>query len=234
MPSDKTFLCIIPARGGSKSIPNKNLVDINGRPLIYYSIKAVKDSNIFDKLMVNTDSKKIATIAKKYGAEVPFFRPKYLSTDKSLVQDVFVHALKFIEKKDKKYDYVCLVQPTTPLIIPNDFCNMVSILEKKNAKMVVSVTKTPCNINWVGRLSKKGSMENFSKRKIYDTLKEHFEETYLLNGAIYMGEWDIFYNRMNFYSNKTYAYIMPNERSVDIDSYFDLETVRYLMRKRYE
>ena len=234
MSDNKTFLCIIPARGGSKSIPNKNLVDINGRPLIYYSIKAVKDSNIFDKLMVNTDSKKIATIAKKYGAEVPFFRPKYLSTDKSLVQDVFVHALKFIEKKDKKYDYVCLVQPTTPLIIPNDFCNMVSILEKKNAKMVVSVTKTPCNINWVGRLSKKGSMENFSKRKIYDTLKEHFEETYLLNGAIYMGEWDIFYNRMNFYSNKTYAYIMPNERSVDIDSYFDLETVRYLMRKRYE
>jgi len=229
----KTFLCIIPARGGSKSIPNKNVVDLNGRPLISYAIEAAKNSNVFDKVMVDTDSRKIAEVAKRYGAEVPFYRPKRLATDSSLVADALAHALKKIIKKGKKYDYVCLVQVTTPLMVLEDFQNMVSILENKKARMVVSVAKTPCNIKWVQTLSKTGSMEKFGKG-IWNTRRQQFEQTYILNGAIYLGEWNIFYNKETYYSKDTYAYIMPQNRSVDIDCRFDLEFMEYLIKKNYE
>ena len=230
MKKDNSFLCIIPARGGSKRLPNKNIVDLNGFPLISYSVKAAKKSNIFDRIIVSTDSKKIKDISEKYGAEVPFLRPKYLSTDKSLVEDALAHLLRNVEKKDKKYDYVCLVQCSTPMIIDSDFSNMVSILYSKKANMVVSVAKTPCNINWVGTLSKKLSMENFFS--FCKTNSQQFEQTYILNGAIYLGKWDIFYNKMNYYSKKTFAYIMPQQRSYDIDDIDDLKLVEFRLKNR--
>jgi CMP-N,N'-diacetyllegionaminic acid synthase len=226
----KSFLCIIPARGGSKRLPNKNIINLNGNPLISYSIRAAQESNMFDEIIVSTDSKEIKEISERYGSHVPFLRPKYLSGDEVLVEEAICHLLKQIEKQGKKFDYICLVQCSTPLILPEDFKNMISILQKKKAKMVVSVAETPVNVNWVGKLSKNLSMENFFN--YYGSLCQHFEQTYILNGAIYMGEWDIFYNKKNYYSKKTFAYIMPQERSFDIDDINDLKLVEFFMKDK--
>jgi len=225
MPS---FLCIIPARGGSKGIPNKNIIDLNGFPLIFYSIKSAKKSNIFDSIIVSTDSKKIATIAKRYGAEVPFLRPKEISGDKSLVEDAIFYTLERIEE----YDYVCLLQPTSPLLTEEDLKNSLNILFDKKADMVISVSKPLCNIDLIGKLGKDGSMKDFHRNNVYGTLRQDFEDKYVLNGAIYFGKWDIFYRKKNYYAQNSYGYIMHEERSIDIDNFLDLELAEFLLKKK--
>ena len=228
---NKSFLCIIPARGGSKGILNKNIVDLNGHPLIHYIINAAKLSNIFDRIIVSTDSKTIAEISVKEGAEILFLRPSFLSTDDSMVEDTIVHALKFIENEDKKYDYVCLLQPTSPLLEDYDIKKVKDILLKKKAEIIVSVGENPINIEWTISLSDDLSLNKLSG-KACSTNRQNFEKTYFLNGAIYMGEWDIFYNKKDYYSQKSYAYIMPYEKSIDIDSEFDLKLVNFLMKDK--
>ena len=227
----KTFLCVIAARGGSKGIPDKNIIELNNNPLIYYVIKAAKESDIFDRIIVSTDSEKIAIVSKECGAEVPFLRPDYLASDDSIVEDTIVHALKFIENEDKKYDYVCLLQPTSPLLEGHDIKKVKDILLKKKAEIIVSVGENPINIEWTISLSDDLSLNKLSG-KACSTNRQNFEKTYFLNGAIYMGEWDIFYNKKDYYSQKSYAYIMPYEKSIDIDSEFDLKLVNFLMKDK--
>lgn len=227
----ESFVCIIPARGGSKGIPNKNIIDCAGHPLIYYSINAAIKSRIFSKIIVSTDSEEIAEISKKYGALVPFLRPEELATDGSLVEDTMVHALKYLENNDKKYDYVCLVQPTSPLLASEDVRNVKSTLFSKEADMIVSVGESPINIRWARPLPEDLSMKRFD-RNVCGTNKQLFKNTYYLNGAIYMGKWEIFYEKKNYYQQKTYAYVMSYEKSIDIDNYSDLKMVEYLLKNK--
>ena len=225
------FICIIPARGGSKGIINKNIIDIEGHPLIYYTINAAIKSNIFDRVVVTTDSIKIGDISKKCGAEVPFIRPEYLATDDSRVDDSMVHALKYIEEYDKRYEYVCLIQPTSPLIDFEDIINVKKLLLEKEADMIVSVGESPINIRWARSLPEDLSMKNFSSG-ICGTNRQCFKNIYYLNGAIYLGKWNIFYEKKDYYQQNTFAYIMPYKKSIDIDNEFDLKLVRYLMKEK--
>ncbi len=231
MINNKTFLCIIPARGGSKGILNKNIVDLNGHPLIHYAIITAKLSNIFDRIIVSTDSEEIAEVAKKEGAEVPFLRPSFLATDNSKIEDTISYMLNIIEREDKKYDYICLLQPTSPLLESIDIINATNMLFDKKAEIIVSVGETPINIEWTTTLSENLSLNKFSN-EVCGTNRQCFEKTYFLNGAIYLGEWDIFYNKKNYYSQKSYAYIMPYEKSIDIDSEFDLKIVKLLLNDK--
>jgi len=224
----KTFLCIIPARGGSKGIPNKNIIDVNGNPLISYSILAALNSNIFSRVIVSTDSRDISIVAKNFGAEVPFLRPSSLATDEARVDDVIVHTLKYVEKYDKRYDYICLLQPTSPLLESIDIINVKRMLLDKDAEMIVSVGKSPINVFWAREISDDLSMRNFDI-DVYGTNKICFKKTYFLNGAIYLGKWDIFYNKKNYYKQNTYAYKMPYEKSIDIDSEIDLKLCKFLL-----
>jgi len=228
--SKKTFLCVIPARGGSKGIPNKNIIDINGQPLISYSIGTAYDCKIFDRIIVSTDSGEIAFHARTYNAEVPFVRPSELATDESRVEDAMVHALKHVEEYDKKYDYVCLLQPTSPLLESIDVINAKKMLFDKEADMIVSVSKSPINIFWAREIPEDLSMNSFDT-DVCGTNKQCFENMYYLNGAIYFGKWDIFYNKKDYYKQNTYAYKMPYEKSIDIDTYDDLKLVEYFLKK---
>ncbi len=225
---DKKFLCIIPARGGSKGIPNKNIIDLHGYPLIYYAITAAKESGIFDRIIVSTDSKGIAIVSKYYGVDVPFLRPSYLATDDSLVDDTIVHALKHIERHNEKYDYVCLLQATSPLIASIDIVNAKQLLFDKKAEMIVSVGESPINIAYTRKIPEDLSMKEFSVG-VCGTNRQQFEKMYFLNGAIYFGKWDIFYDKKNYYEQDTYAYKMPYEKSIDIDNEFDLELVKFIL-----
>ena len=227
---NETFLCIIPARGGSKGIVDKNIIDINGFPLISYSMKAAKKSKIFNRIIVSTDFKEIVRIANDYGVEVPFVRPDSLATDDSRVEETICHALKYIEKYDKRYDYVCLLQPTSPLVEHDDIKKAKGLLFSKKGEMVVSVAKSPINVSWAKIVPDDLSMKNFSSG-IYGTNKQCFKNVYYLNGAIYLGKWDIFYEKKNYYEQNTYAYIMPYERSIDIDNELDVKLASFFLKE---
>ena len=231
---DQQSICIISARGGSKGVPNKNIIDIYGRPLISFSIESAIKSKLFDKVIVTTDSEEIADVSISYGAEVPFIRPSELAEDYSLVQDAISHCLKYIEKKYKRYPYVCFRQPTTPLVSKEDIIKSFKLLTDKKADMVVSVSETPCNINWVRVVGEDLSMKNFKSlfnSNICGTRRQDFSETHVLNGGIYFGKWDVFYNKLDYYEQDTYAYIMPKERSIDIDCYYDLELFKFMLKE---
>ena len=193
------------------------------KPLIYYTIKAVKESNIFNRFILSTDSEEIAQIGKQYGVEVPFLRPKKLAQDDSIASDAIIHALKWVEKNDKKYDFVQYIFPTSPLKTSEDLLNGVKILLKKDADMVISVCETDHPKFWMNILPENNSLKNFVSPKYREKNRQDFPKTYRINGGIYVGKWDVFYHKKDYYEQDTYAYIMPKERSIDIDSDLDFK-----------
>lgn len=154
-------IAIIPARSGSKGLKDKNIKLLNGIPLIEYSIDAAISANIFDEVMVSTDSDMYAEIAKKCGASVPFLRSKVNSTDKASSWDVVLEVLNYYQKKDQKFDIFCLLQPTSPLRKAEDILSAYSIFNEKRAKAVVSVGEVEHSPLWCNVLDKDNSLENF-------------------------------------------------------------------------
>ncbi len=133
-------IAIIPARGGSKRIPNKNIKEFLGKPIIAYSIETAIKSQLFDKVIVSTDSEEIARIAIKYGAEVPFFRPKKLSTDKAITADVLTHTLEFMKNNNYNVDYLCCIYPTAPFVRKKELIEAFSLLKEHDCCEVFPVT----------------------------------------------------------------------------------------------
>lgn len=224
-----SFLALIPARGGSKRLPNKNIKPLCHRPLIAHTIECAKESQIFDRIVVSTDSSEIADVAKNYGAHVPFIRPANLSTDNATSIDVVLHAMKWHEDNDKKYDFVILLQPTSPLRLPLDIKDAVKLCLDKEADAIVSVGACNKSPQWINTLPEDLSMINFIKS--FENENAVRSPYYQINGALYLARWDYLKNLQNWYSTKTYAYIMPPERSVDIDSIVDF-TVAETIKKR--
>ncbi len=227
MIKNKKILAIIPARAGSKRLPGKNILELVGKPLIAWSIEAGLGSKYIDKLIVSTDSKKIASIAKKRDAEVPFMRPKVLSSDTATSYDVVEHALK--RYKDS-FDLIILLQPTSPLRTSGDIDAALELFMKKKASAVVSVCETEhspllCNV-----LPKDMSMNRFLKTNLKKTRSQELPTYYRINGGIYIADVKKFLKEKTFFlSKKIYAYVMPKERSVDIDSAFDLILTKALL-----
>lgn len=231
MINNQTVLCLMLARGGSKGVPNKNIKLLNDKPLIYYTIQSVKEAKIFDKFILSTDSSEIGDIAINYGVEVPFLRPDKLSSDNSLFYDAIIHALKWVEKNDKKYDLVQYVYPTTPLKIKDDYLNGLQLFQEKNADMVISVCEDHHTPFWSNSLPENNSLRDFIPTK-YHKNRQDLPRTYRINGCIFIAKWDVFYEKKDWFKQNTYAYIMPEERSVDIDTPFDFELAElYLKRK---
>ena len=229
---NKSILCVILARGGSKGVPDKNIKKLNGRPLIYYTIKSIQEAGIYDRIILSTDSPMIADVAKKYGVEVPFMRPDYLASDTSIAQDAIEHALKWVEDNDKVYDYVQYIFPTAPLRTSEDLLKGIDILFDKNADMVISVCKTDHPAQWMNTLPSDYSLKGFVKKEYRQKNNQVLPDTYRLNGSIYVGRWDIFYNKMDWFEQNIVAYIMPRERSIDIDTELDFNLAEMLMKKK--
>jgi CMP-N-acetylneuraminic acid synthetase len=226
---NKKILAIIPARGGSKGIKDKNIKPLNGKPLIYYSIHESLESNIIQEVMVNTDSEKIASISKKYGANIPFLRSKELATDEASSVDVIEDTLNYYEQRNISFDYFILLQPTSPLRTREDIIRAFEILEQKNAKSIVSVCEAEHSPLLMNKLDNDLSMKDFLKKE-NDKRRQDFDKYYRLNGAIYISEVKNFLETKNFYGEGSYAYIMPNNRSVDIDNEIDLKLAEIIMR----
>ena len=229
MKQSKSFLCLMLARGGSKGLPGKNLKLLGEKPLIYYTIKAVQDSGLFDRFILSTDSQEISDVAKSYGVEVPFLRPKELAKDDSSPLDAIEHALKWVQTNDKRYDYVQSVQPTAPFRTAEDIRRGIKVLFEKNADMVISVCQTSHPPYWSNVLPEDHSLKGFVNPE-HLTNRQELPVTYRLNGAIYVAKWDVFYEKRNWFEQNTYAYIMPVERSVDIDSEIDFKLADLLLK----
>lgn len=215
-------VAIIPARGGSKRFPDKNITLLNGKPLIAWTIEAALDSALFDKVIVSTDSHDIADIAKNIGAEVPFIRPENLSGDNATSSDVVKHAVEYIEENDQIIvNTVCFLQPTSPLRNARHIHEAFSIYTQKQAKSVISVCKVEHSVQLCNTLNDNLSMNNFIPQKDNIRSQDH-EQFYRLNGAIYLFDKSHFKDISKIYDSNSYAYIMDRRSSIDIDYKEDL------------
>jgi len=232
MINKRTILALIPARSGSKRLPGKNIRKFCNKPLIARTIEAAKKIRYIDKVVVSTDSNKIATIASRYGAEVPFLRPAKLSTDKAKMIDAIFHAMHFLKKQGNSYDILILLQPTSPLRSVNDVNRALQMFIKKNANAVVSVSSADHNSHITNSLPNNLSMEDFVNFSNKSKNFHNNETLYQINGALYIVKWNFLKKNKDWFSKKTYAFIMKKEHSVDIDDEIDFLFAETLARHR--
>jgi N-acylneuraminate cytidylyltransferase/CMP-N,N'-diacetyllegionaminic acid synthase len=228
-----TVLGIIPARGGSKSIPGKNIAMVAGKPLIAYTIQAALDAKSLGRVVVSTDSEEIAEVARSFGAETPFLRPPELAQDDTPGIEPVIHAVRWLDEHESyRPDYVMVLQPTSPLRATEDIEAAVQLARERQADSVVSVCTAQQHPYWMKRVTKDGKLVDFLQTDKAYTSRQSLPSVYALNGAIYLARREILLERKTFYTDRTYAYIMPEERSLDVDIKLDLKLAELLIRER--
>ncbi len=223
-------LAIIPARSGSKGLKDKNIMLLNGKPLIAYSIESAINSGLFDTVMVSTDSNKYSDIAKSFGAEVPFLRSEKTSSDKASSWDAVEEVLDNYRLLGKDFDTFTLLQPTSPLRTKEDIINAFNKMKEKKAKAIVSVCQVDHSPLQCNTLPADESLVDFIEKTSKGKRRQELDTYYRLNGAIYMVYTDFFKTSKDIYREKCFAYIMDKRRSVDIDDEFDFFIAEAIMQ----
>ena len=223
------MIAIIPARGGSKGLPGKNVRPLLGKPLIAYTIECAKAAQSIDRVVVSTDDPKIAEIAQEFGAEVPFLRPAELATDTAKAIDNYIYTVDRLSREDNiAIDAFIVLLPTSPLRKSQDINCAVDMFLERNADSVISYTPETHPISWHKYLNTDCAFEDIFKDSLAN--RQELRVSYYPNGAIY-----VFRSAMiregRYYTDKSYAYVMPRNRSVDIDSVEDFEYAEYLLSK---
>ena len=203
MLNSKSITAIIPARGGSKGIPDKNIKIIGGKPLIAWTIETARRSKYIDRVITTTDSDKIAGICKEYNCEVPFMRPKHLANDSAKGTDVILHTLDWLKLKKIDYDYFILLQPTSPLRTTKHIDEAIEILiSSENANSLVSVKKVNQHPYWMKRINNDGYVEEYQKdNEINYHNRQELPDLYVNNGAIYISKCDYFLKNKSLQMN---------------------------------
>jgi len=220
-------IAIIPARGGSKRIPKKNIRDFRGKPMISWSIEAAMQSNCFDKIVVSTDSEDIASIAKKNGAWVPFLRPKDLSDDFTTTKDVIVHSINWLEKNNLQLNYICCIYATAPFIKAKDLKESIELIKKqKKDRLIFSATNFSFPIQRAIKLNDEGIStmfypENFQKRS--QDLEKAFHDA----GQFYLAKPKLWFKKDNLFEDSI-PFLIPNWRVQDIDEEDDWKRAEML------
>ena len=225
------ILATICARGGSKGIKDKNIKELDGKPLIAYTIEYLKEWGKADRIVCSTDSDKIAEVAKKYGAEIPVRRPDPLADDNAWKVDVIKHIHAFCEKQDNtQYDIVVDLDPTSPLRKKNHLTEAIEKFKKVDADNLYSVTKARKNpyFNMV-ELDENGYSHLCKKSDVVS--RQTASKVYEMNASIYIYKRDFLINTKSIHSDKTIIYEMPDISSVDIDTELDFDYVEYLLKK---
>lgn len=227
MLNNKTFLAVIPARGGSKRLPKKNLLTLGGKPLIVWTIEAALQSSYIDSVIVSSDDDDILALAKTYAVQV-IKRPSYLATDTATSFDVVKHAVENM----KKHDYVVLLQPTSPFRTSLHVHESINMLNEKCADAVISVAELEHSLAWVNALPEDNSMAGFLKKDFLNKRSQDLETHYKLNGAIYICQADRLLQEQSFFlKDNVYAYKMDNRSSVDIDTELDFQFADFICQK---
>ncbi len=219
---------LIPARGGSKGIPNKNLRIFKGTTLIERTIKQAIESDYIQRVIVLTDNIEIAEISKNSGAEIPFIRPDYLATDKSPIIETVIYTL---EKLPELNDFI-LLQPTSPLRRVSDIENIIELRNIQKRHSAVSVCEISEYPEWMFRVQN-NFMTNFLSQENLAKRRQDLEKVYMLNGALYLSTRKHFFDNLNFISKETLPYLMEKRYSVDIDDEIDWQYAELIYDRIY-
>lgn len=234
---NKTILAIIPARGGSKRLPRKNIKLLAGKPLISYAIKAARNSKYVDNIIVSTDDIETAAIATKYKAEVPFIRPPKLARDTSTTISVLQHAVRFLKKKNNyQPDLVVLLQPTSPFVLGSDIDRAIKTIEKTETNSCVSICDVSERPEWmfVFNRNDKDKVTPLFKDAQKVTITQKMPKVYRVNGAVYIVKKDVLMRRNKIIDDNCSAIIMPQERSIDIDTILDFQMAELMSKHFYK
>ena len=230
-------LGLITARGGSKSIPRKNIAQLAGKPLIAWTIEAARESHSLNRVIVSTDDAEIAQVSREWGAEVPFTRPAELAQDDSPHMDVILHAVEWLRIHENYCpDYVMLLQPTSPLRTAQDIDAAIRLAVEKNAEGVISVCETHQHPYLITRITKDGTLVDFisgaPEPGTSSIRRQDMPLAYFVNGAIYLTRCKALLGKRMLMPTRTFPYIMPPERSMQIDDPWDLYLVDMILRDK--
>jgi len=224
----KTVLGVIPARGGSKGIPRKNIRMLAGKPLIAWTIEEAKKSKYIDRLILSSEDDEIIKVAKERGCEVPFVRPAELARDDTPGIEPVLHAISMLPE----YDYVVLIQPTSPLRLVDDIDGCIETCVSSSAPSCVSVTEVDQHPYLMYKIDKTGSLKPFQNQKNEIQRRQDLPLVYILNGAVYVAESSWLQQSRSFLKNVTKAYLMPKARSRDIDDNMDFKIAEIMMNEK--
>jgi len=234
MINNKKILGVITARGGSKGLPDKNIKDFCGKPLINWSIDAGRESKYIDKLIVSSDSSKIIDIARDYGCDVPFTRPSSLAKDDTLTIDVLEHAINYFPKKE--FEYIVLIEPTSPLRSSEDIDEAISVLAKNRHKAdsVVGVSKVEATHPVFNvKINNNGLIDPYVGKEFLTPRRQDIEPLYFYEGSIYVSTIDKLIEGRSFYHSRTLPLVMPKWKSIEIDDLSDF-MVAEIFKKKYD
>ena len=231
------ILGIIPARGGSKGIPHKNIHPLCGKPLIEYTIDAARGSRYLTRTILTSDSEEIIGVARKYGVEVPFVRPKDLARDDTPALPVIQHAVRWLEEKeDYRPDYIVLLQPTSPLRTSRHINEALGKFIDSGADSIVSVVKVPHNYNPYSVMRLENNyLKPFLAYDETNNIRQQKPVFFARNGAaVYAFTYECLMKKNSIYGEKMLAYEMTRKESIDIDDFLDLKICEMIMKERAE
>ncbi|MBN1120215.1 MAG: acylneuraminate cytidylyltransferase family protein [Anaerolineae bacterium] len=224
-------LAVIPARGGSKGLPRKNVLQLGKHPLIAHTILAALGTPQLTDLIVSTDDEEIAWVAHRYNAAVPFMRPPELATDTASAIDVALHALDFMEEStDQPYDAFLLLQPTCPLRRSEDIQAAIRLYQREQADSVISIYKLESTHPYYMYLLDGSTPRLLMPEAARQHHRQDYPPVYVRNGAIYLVDRDVLHERRSFYGDRLRAVVMPEERSVNVDTRADLVRAEALLK----
>lgn len=227
-------LAIIPARGGSKGLPGKNIRPLCDKPLIAWTIEQALQSGAFDTVVVSTDSEEIAAVASSYGADVPFLRPAELATDTATSVDVVLHALDFYEEKGNRFDYVALLEPTSPLRKQGQLKEMVGALAGDNdADALVSVGEVHMEHPYIVKsIDEQGYLVSFVSESMRVTRRQDLSKAYFPYGVIYALKVDCLRRKKTFYPAKTKPFFIERWQNYEVDDFWDFVCIEAIFEKQ--
>lgn len=228
------ILALIPARGGSKGIPKKNIRPLAGKPLINYTIEAALQSRYQIRVVVSTDDEEIAKIARAAGAEVPFLRPAELAQDETPTFPVVQHALQWLEQHEAyQPKLVVLLQPTSPLRRPEHIDRALELILSSEADSVVSLCEAEHSPYWMKKVDAEGRVSPFISIEEEYTRRQDLPKVYRLNGAIFVTRSEVIMRKNRLLGDDTRAYIMEQDDSIDIDTELDFKLAELLIKERW-
>ena len=234
MINQKKVLAIIPARGGSKGLPGKNIRLLNDIPLVAWPIKTALNSKYIDRVIVTTDESEIAQIALEYGAEVPFMRPAEFAKDSSPSSEAIIHAIHFCTKTDGEYDYIVLLEPTSPLTETTDVDKALELLVAGEGLAIVGVSKVEsthpvyCATIGMGSFLKPFNRESFAK----PIRRQDVDELYFFEGSLYISDTQKYLDTETFYHEFTLPYIVPAWKALEIDTLLDFFKIEAVIKNK--
>ena len=220
-------VAVIPARGGSKRIPRKNIRNFCGKPMIHWSIEVAKNSGCFDRIIVSTDDDEIASVAKRCGAEVPFIRPSAISDDHATTADVIAHSIGHMETSGFPVSAVCCIYATAPFILPQNIQEALEKFQRTNAEFVFSAALYASPIQRAFSINSKDRVE-MANPEYFSTRSQDLEQMYHDAGQFYWGKPEAFVEKQPFFTSKSCAYILPRYRVCDIDTEEDWQFAEFL------